>query len=140
MWDIKPCIPLRVNRYFGGIYHSIFRFEASIKEETSVKTGGKQICSSETSIHSQQTTRRCIPEDRSLHNYCCENLNSYKNNFIQKTRCSGRYSNLAPPEYRALSLYQPARYDHVELAMFFKYWFCEKINETFKISIRLVWH
>jgi hypothetical protein len=31
------------------------------------------ICSSETSIASQQTTRRHIPEDDTLHNHSCEN-------------------------------------------------------------------
>jgi hypothetical protein len=35
------------------------------------------ICSSETSIDFQQTTRRYFPEDSTLHNYCCENLKSY---------------------------------------------------------------
>jgi hypothetical protein len=36
------------------------------------------ICSSETSVSSQQTTRRHIPEDDTLHNHRCENLKSYK--------------------------------------------------------------
>jgi hypothetical protein len=36
------------------------------------------ICSSETSVASQQTTRRHIPEDYTLHNHRCENLKSYK--------------------------------------------------------------
>jgi hypothetical protein len=35
------------------------------------------ICSSETSVDSQQTTRRYIPEDGTLHNRRCENLKSY---------------------------------------------------------------
>jgi hypothetical protein len=35
------------------------------------------ICSSEKSVHFQWTTRRYIPEDRTLHNHCCENLKSY---------------------------------------------------------------
>jgi hypothetical protein len=35
------------------------------------------ICSPETSIASQQTTRRHIPEDDTLHNHRCENLKSY---------------------------------------------------------------
>jgi hypothetical protein len=34
-------------------------------------------CSSETSVDFQQTTRCYIPEDRTLHNHCCENLKSY---------------------------------------------------------------
>jgi hypothetical protein len=35
------------------------------------------ICSSETSVASQQTTRRPIPEDDTLHNHRCKNK-SYK--------------------------------------------------------------
>jgi hypothetical protein len=35
------------------------------------------IFSSETSVATQQTTRRHIPEDDTLHNHRCENLNSY---------------------------------------------------------------
>jgi hypothetical protein len=35
------------------------------------------ICSSETSVESQRTTRRYIPEDRTLHNHRCKNLISY---------------------------------------------------------------
>jgi hypothetical protein len=34
----------------------------------------KAIFSSETSVDAQQTTRRYIPEDDTLHNHCCENL------------------------------------------------------------------
>jgi hypothetical protein len=36
------------------------------------------ICSSETSVATQQNTRRHIPEDDTLHNHRCENLKSYK--------------------------------------------------------------
>jgi hypothetical protein len=35
------------------------------------------ICSSETSVDTQRTTRRYIPEDGTLHNHRCENLESY---------------------------------------------------------------
>jgi hypothetical protein len=37
----------------------------------------KVICSSETSVDTQRTTRRYIPEDSILLNHCCENLKSY---------------------------------------------------------------
>jgi hypothetical protein len=33
---------------------------------------------SETSVGFQRTTRRYIPEDRTLHKHYCENLKSYK--------------------------------------------------------------
>jgi hypothetical protein len=35
------------------------------------------ICSSETSVDTQRTTRRYIPEDGTSHNHCCENLKSF---------------------------------------------------------------
>jgi hypothetical protein len=35
------------------------------------------LCSSETPIATQRTTRRHIPEDDTLHNHRCENLKSY---------------------------------------------------------------
>jgi hypothetical protein len=35
------------------------------------------ICSSETSVATQQTTRHHIPEDDTLHNHRCENLKSH---------------------------------------------------------------
>jgi hypothetical protein len=34
------------------------------------------ICSSETSVETQRTTRDHIPEDDTLHNHSCENLES----------------------------------------------------------------
>jgi hypothetical protein len=74
---------------------SIFRFEenisaspaskqlatcllAGIAEMFSSNLKMEAICSSETSDASQQTIRRHIPEDDTLHNYSCENLESYK--------------------------------------------------------------
>jgi hypothetical protein len=35
------------------------------------------ICSSETSVDTQRTTRRNIPEDDTLQNHRCENIKSY---------------------------------------------------------------
>jgi hypothetical protein len=35
------------------------------------------ICSSETSVETQQITQHHIPEDVTLHNHHCENLKSY---------------------------------------------------------------
>jgi hypothetical protein len=64
-WDITQCRPLKVNRRFRGSY-SLF---LDLKMEA--------ICSSETSVGFQRTTRRYILEDCTLHNHCCENLTSY---------------------------------------------------------------
>jgi hypothetical protein len=64
-------------------------------EETSMKTGGMVISglayssalkleetySSET-VDFQWTTWCYIPEDRTLHNHCCENLKSYEDSTI----------------------------------------------------------
>jgi hypothetical protein len=47
---------------------SCLGYSSSLKMET---------CSSEMSVDFQQTTRRYILEDRTLHNYGCENLLSY---------------------------------------------------------------
>jgi hypothetical protein len=61
-WDITPCSPLKVNRRAFTLvscsaYSSILTMEA--------------ICSSETSVDFQRTTRRYIPEDSTLHNLEC---------------------------------------------------------------------
>jgi hypothetical protein len=37
----------------------------------------EELCSSETSVATQRTTRRHIPEDDTLHNHRCEILKSY---------------------------------------------------------------
>jgi hypothetical protein len=42
------------------------------------------ICSSETSVETQRTTRRYIPEDDTLHDHRCENLKSYKVRYRKK--------------------------------------------------------
>jgi hypothetical protein len=47
----------------------LLKFSSTLKMEA--------ISSSETSVASQQTTRRYIPEDYTLHNHRCENLKSY---------------------------------------------------------------
>jgi hypothetical protein len=56
--DITPHSPLKVNRRFGG----------------TLKMGVKYC--SKTSVDFQRTMRRYFPEDRTLHNPCCENLES----------------------------------------------------------------
>jgi hypothetical protein len=45
-------------------------------------------CSSETSVATQQTTPRHIPEDDTLHNHRCENLKSYKKLPVSHTSAS----------------------------------------------------
>jgi hypothetical protein len=42
-------------------------------------------CSSKMLVNFQWTTQRYIPEDRTLHNHCCENLKSYFWNRVFQT-------------------------------------------------------
>jgi hypothetical protein len=46
----------------------------------------ERICSSETTVEFQRTTRRYIPEDSTLHNHRCENLKSNIYKFIAFTQ------------------------------------------------------
>jgi hypothetical protein len=64
-WDMTPCSLLQLaNCLLAKIISSTLKMEA--------------ICSSEASVGAQQTTRRHIPEDNTLHNHRCENLKCYK--------------------------------------------------------------
>jgi hypothetical protein len=54
-------------------------YSSTLKKET--------ICSSETSVDFQRTTRRYIPEDSTLHNHRCENLTSYNIKVARITGC-----------------------------------------------------
>jgi hypothetical protein len=45
-------------------------------------------CSSETSVHFQRTTRRCIPEDRTLQNSHTGNLVNHTGLFFRKVAYS----------------------------------------------------
>jgi hypothetical protein len=52
------------------------------------------IGSSETSVATQRTTRRHIPEDDTLHNHHCENLKSYNINYVRTSHIlKARYLN-----------------------------------------------
>jgi hypothetical protein len=85
LWDVMLCSLLKVNRRFGGTCHHNIQgqrisqagnqrllsatmvyclaFSSTLKMEAT--------CSSETSVDFQRTTRRYIPEDRTL--YCVIN-------------------------------------------------------------------
>jgi hypothetical protein len=86
-WDITACSPVRFNRRFGGTYRlhlqgwkiSLARNRSEDEWQASYSSTLKMeaICSSETSLDTQRTTRRYIPEDGTLHNHRCENLKSY---------------------------------------------------------------
>jgi hypothetical protein len=56
------CLPLPLTLVYFLAYSADLKMEAT--------------CSFETPFDFQQTIRRCIPEERTLPNYCCENLKS----------------------------------------------------------------
>jgi hypothetical protein len=65
--------------------------------------------SSETSADIQRTTRRYIPEDRTLHNDRCENFKSYMflsvpPNYYMMTYCSSKPQELINNTERGMSL------------------------------------
>jgi hypothetical protein len=62
--DMTPCSPFSFNRRFGGTY----RFHLLNEEIGSAsKQVARAICSSETPVETQRTTRRHIPEDDTLY-------------------------------------------------------------------------
>jgi hypothetical protein len=62
-------------RKLAGTCHLLARWYA---EPISSTLKMEAICSSETSIETQRTTRRHIPKDETLQNHRCGNLKSYK--------------------------------------------------------------
>jgi hypothetical protein len=77
-WDITPCSPLKITRRFGGnmsppssayyLLHANFLFLSTLKM--------RGTCSSETSRGLEWTTRRYIPQDRTVRSHRCEELKS----------------------------------------------------------------
>jgi hypothetical protein len=76
-WDVTPCSLLSCNRRFGRTYRLSPAYLLVLAEIISSALKMEAISSSETSVATQQTTRRHIPEDDTLHNHRCENLKSY---------------------------------------------------------------
>jgi hypothetical protein len=62
-WDITSCSPLSFNRRFGGKYRLPLRW---CVEPISSIPKMEAVCSSETSVETQRTARRHIPEDDTL--------------------------------------------------------------------------
>jgi hypothetical protein len=81
LWDMTPCSPLRFSRRFGGTY----RLHLQGQRNRFRKPASKQI------VETQRTTRRHIPEDDTLHNHRCKNLESYIDWGCLRTECWGKY-------------------------------------------------
>jgi hypothetical protein len=82
-WDITLYSSAKVIRRFGGTSppSSGLKIKPNNKPAWSRKQAAllklEATGSSETSVDFHQTTRRYIPQARTLHNYRCENLKSY---------------------------------------------------------------
>jgi hypothetical protein len=72
-WDITPCIPKKVNRRFGGTCRLLLQGRRLSQGTNQREAGSKQVA--ETSVDFHRTRRGYIPEDRTLYNHRCENLN-----------------------------------------------------------------
>jgi hypothetical protein len=63
-WVMAPCSPLSSNRRFGGTYRHLFARWFAEPISSTLKM--EAISSSETSVETQRTARRHIPEDDTL--------------------------------------------------------------------------
>lgn len=60
---------VEINQHFVSIFRA---------KESQGKNNHETTCSSEMTADFQRTAQRYIPQDRSLHKRCCENLKSYR--------------------------------------------------------------
>jgi hypothetical protein len=78
-WGIILRSPLKLNRRFEGTcrlpLHAVCFSLISCLAYSTLNI--EATCYSETSVDFQRTTRRYIPEERTLRNHSCENLKSY---------------------------------------------------------------
>jgi hypothetical protein len=74
--NISPPSLWYKNNQCGACLQFAFTLVSSWAYSSTLKM--KPICSSETSVDLQLTTRFYIPEDSTLHNHRCENLKAYK--------------------------------------------------------------
>jgi hypothetical protein len=61
LWDITPYSPLKVSRHFGGTLLLGLLFDPEDGGDMFLRTSGEF----------QLTSRRYIPEDRTLQAFCC---------------------------------------------------------------------
>jgi hypothetical protein len=76
-WDTALCSPLKVNRIIGCsvLLATCFVLVSHLVYSSTLKRGAT--CFSEASVEFQRSTRRYIPEDRTVHNHRCDSLKSY---------------------------------------------------------------
>jgi hypothetical protein len=103
-WDITLCIPLKVNWSFGGTSLLLFKGQRISQARNQCEAGSCKFCcwflafltsapkmevtcSSRTLIDYCWTTHSYISEDRTLHNYCCENLKSFNIYYCSEFSC-----------------------------------------------------
>jgi hypothetical protein len=80
--DVTPCIPLKVNLSFGGIWcFARWLLHVGCLLGLIFNPEDETICFSEMLVVLQWTTQRYIPEDRTFHNHRYENLSSYMEPF-----------------------------------------------------------
>jgi hypothetical protein len=72
LWDIKGCIPFKVNRRFGEKYRLLL--SRRVPAWLILRLSKMETCSSETSGGHEQATRQYVSEDRPVHNNRCENF------------------------------------------------------------------
>jgi hypothetical protein len=82
-WDVTPCSPLKINRSLGVDKPPDFTLVSCSAYFSTLKM--EAIFYSETSVDTQLTTRRYIPEDSTLHNHRCENPKSYIRDCVLNT-------------------------------------------------------
>jgi hypothetical protein len=88
------CSPLKVNRCFRRTRHLHLQSRRINQARNQHEAGSKQslayfvtqklevTCSSKALVDLKWTTLCYIPEDRTLHNHCCENLKSYRSSHL----------------------------------------------------------
>jgi hypothetical protein len=110
-WDITPCCSLKTSQYFEVTCHFHLQSWRVIQARNQPEGGSRQssgrlsllpascwylasslayfstmkmeaTCSSKISVGFQRNIWHYIPEDRTLHNQCCENLKSYNDVFV----------------------------------------------------------
>jgi hypothetical protein len=93
-------------------------------------------CSSEMSVVFQQTTQSHIAEDRTLHNYCCEYLNSNNTVLCNFATLSGSHDpftadrNLMPMKAIKCRHYTQYRHLHIYLFIYFFIHFVGLFNDA----------